>query len=315
MKKLISVIICLAMIITATVSVVANDVLRDEEETTVVGDMNGDKEADNKDVVTLFRYVSSGERLEDESMYDFNGDGAVDNKDVVALFRYLSGGAVETSEVTDEPETDPEESETEPDETETEPDETETEPDETETEPDETETEPEESETEPEETEELPEGFEMFVYEDPMLGELVYFGIMEGYTYYDSYLGSGIPSVVKEGVPDGTCFFNMATQGSYEPFTDESAISFLNATQKNFNNAFGNYTFDGLTTEEIEDGVIFSRLDWTWDNGIQQSLVRIHFDYCTVIIQFATWSTVPDGMEEFDAMMATLGICAEALEY
>ena len=92
MKKLISVIICLAMIITATVSVVANDVLRDEEETTVVGDMNGDKEADNKDVVTLFRYVSSGERLEDESMYDFNGDTAVDNKDVVALFRYASSG-------------------------------------------------------------------------------------------------------------------------------------------------------------------------------------------------------------------------------
>ncbi len=116
MKKIISVIICLIMIITAAVSVLANDVLLTEEEV-VVGDMNGDKTAYNKDVVTLFRYVSSGERAEDESVYDFNGDTAVDNKDVVALFRYLSRSADDTAEET---ETEPEGSETEPDETETE---------------------------------------------------------------------------------------------------------------------------------------------------------------------------------------------------
>ena len=55
-------------------------------------DVNGDGEKDNKDVVFLFRYVSSGEKAEDETVYDVNGDGEVDNKDVVVLFRALSKG-------------------------------------------------------------------------------------------------------------------------------------------------------------------------------------------------------------------------------
>ena len=45
---------------------------------------------DNKDVVALFRYVSSGVTAEDESVYDFDEDETVNNKDVVALFRYIS---------------------------------------------------------------------------------------------------------------------------------------------------------------------------------------------------------------------------------
>ena len=55
-----------------------------------VGDVNEDGSIDNKDVVTLFRYVSSENREEDETVYDFNGDNEVDNKDVVTLFRYIS---------------------------------------------------------------------------------------------------------------------------------------------------------------------------------------------------------------------------------
>lgn len=58
------------------------------------GDVNGDGELDNKDVVTLFRYVSGGTKADDESAYDYNGDGTVDNKDVVSLFRYVSGGEI-----------------------------------------------------------------------------------------------------------------------------------------------------------------------------------------------------------------------------
>ena len=53
------------------------------------GDLNGDGSVDNKDVVTLFRYVSTN--TEDADLkYDFNGDGEVDNKDVVSLFRAVS---------------------------------------------------------------------------------------------------------------------------------------------------------------------------------------------------------------------------------
>ncbi|MBQ7699065.1 MAG: phosphodiester glycosidase family protein, partial [Clostridia bacterium] len=49
-------------------------------EDTVKGDCNGDGEADNKDVVALFRYVSTG-TSEYDPKYDFNGDKEVNNKD------------------------------------------------------------------------------------------------------------------------------------------------------------------------------------------------------------------------------------------
>ena len=51
-------------------------------------DVNGDGEANNKDVVYLFRLVS-GAKEYDEAC-DIDGDGENNNKDVVALFRALS---------------------------------------------------------------------------------------------------------------------------------------------------------------------------------------------------------------------------------
>ena len=60
--------------------------------TVIKGDVNGDNEVNNKDVVIMFRYVSDLEEPGDETMYDFNDDGAVDNKDVVSLFRFVSSG-------------------------------------------------------------------------------------------------------------------------------------------------------------------------------------------------------------------------------
>ena len=70
------------------------------------GDVNGDNEVNNKDVVTMFRYVSGSEKLEDESAYDFNDDGNVDNKDVVSLFRFVSSGEA-PEEIPDETEPTP----------------------------------------------------------------------------------------------------------------------------------------------------------------------------------------------------------------
>ena len=54
-----------------------------------LGDVNGDGSVDNKDVVSLFRYVSSAEAAYD-AVYDFNGDNEVNNKDVVSLFKAVS---------------------------------------------------------------------------------------------------------------------------------------------------------------------------------------------------------------------------------
>lgn len=54
------------------------------------GDINGDGKLNNKDVASLFRYLSSGKDDGDISVYDYNEDGKINNKDVVALFRYVS---------------------------------------------------------------------------------------------------------------------------------------------------------------------------------------------------------------------------------
>ncbi len=55
------------------------------------GDVNGDGEINNKDVVVLFRFVSSNKSEGvDKEVADINGDGEINNKDVVSLFRKVS---------------------------------------------------------------------------------------------------------------------------------------------------------------------------------------------------------------------------------
>ena len=58
------------------------------------GDADGDREINNRDIVTLFRYVSGIETDAVSDNCDFNGDGKVNNKDVTTLFRAVSDGSV-----------------------------------------------------------------------------------------------------------------------------------------------------------------------------------------------------------------------------
>ena len=61
----------------------------------VPGDINGDSEVDNKDLIRLFQYLSNWEVEVNEDALDVNGDGSVDNKDLTRLFQYLSNWDVE----------------------------------------------------------------------------------------------------------------------------------------------------------------------------------------------------------------------------
>ncbi len=56
----------------------------------IFGDVNRDSSLNNKDVVSLFRIVSSNVSVDSE-LCDINSDGKVNNKDVVSLFRRVSG--------------------------------------------------------------------------------------------------------------------------------------------------------------------------------------------------------------------------------
>lgn len=68
----------------------------------ISGDVNGDGSLDNKDVVTLFRFLSADNAGAADETFDFNKDGETDNKDVVALFRYLSSAEAGKTEETEE---------------------------------------------------------------------------------------------------------------------------------------------------------------------------------------------------------------------
>ncbi|MBQ7698873.1 MAG: dockerin type I repeat-containing protein [Clostridia bacterium] len=90
MKKLTS--LLLVIIMTAAVFTGAASAGR-------AGDADGDKEINNKDVVTLFRYLSGDENNAVKENCDFNNDGKVNNKDVTLLFRAISSGTIsETGE-------------------------------------------------------------------------------------------------------------------------------------------------------------------------------------------------------------------------
>ena len=99
MKKIISFVL-LAAFICATVLGAGSYVF-----SALLGDVNGDTEIDNKDVVTLFRFVSGTTDNVNEENCDVNRDGSIDNKDVVALFRAVSAGLTptDTEEESSEP--------------------------------------------------------------------------------------------------------------------------------------------------------------------------------------------------------------------
>lgn len=61
----------------------------------VLGDVNSDGKVNNKDVVSLFRYVNGNkDAIKDETACDINADGKLNNKDVVYLFRSVNGIAL-----------------------------------------------------------------------------------------------------------------------------------------------------------------------------------------------------------------------------
>ena len=89
-------IILLAAIVSSAVPVSLNAAytpISDKAEKSLfrAGDINGDGEVDNKDVTSLFKYISGGVVSVSKTALDVNGDGAVNNKDVTILFRYVSG--------------------------------------------------------------------------------------------------------------------------------------------------------------------------------------------------------------------------------
>lgn len=124
--------------------------------------------------------------------------------------------------------------------------------------------------------------------------------VPENYTLKDF---AGLPSGLRNGTPDGTCFFNFSTQSHVSTMTEASCKAQLDSTY-----GAGKYVFQGYESYEI-DGIPVTKYDYSWQDGlIIQSVVRVYFADNDDVIQFATLSTIPEGKTEFDAMIKTLKI-------
>ena len=124
-----------------------------------------------------------------------------------------------------------------------------------------------------------------------------------GYTFKDF---SGLPSGLKNGTPDGTCFFNFGTTDPVIPMTEEDVTPFLDSVALSL--PIGAYTVDGFKSYEV-NGHTVTKLDYSWENrAIIQSVVRVHFDDYTIVINFATLPTIPEGVTEFNTMIDSMTI-------
>ncbi|MBO4392265.1 MAG: dockerin type I repeat-containing protein [Clostridia bacterium] len=87
MKKVLSIVLS-AILCAIMVSSMITGVFANPDE--IAGDINKDRIVDNKDVVTLFRYLNGNISADvNKAACDTNGDGLLNNKDVVVLFRYV----------------------------------------------------------------------------------------------------------------------------------------------------------------------------------------------------------------------------------
>lgn len=125
----------------------------------------------------------------------------------------------------------------------------------------------------------------------------------EGYTFKDF---SGAPSGLKDGVAEGTCFFNFSLIEPTGVMTEEVARNTLEGQKATIGD---DYTLDSFKTFEV-DGVTVTKLDYTWGNGgaIAQSMVLVNLEDKTVFIAYATLTSIEGAFDEFNAMIDTLRI-------
>lgn len=125
----------------------------------------------------------------------------------------------------------------------------------------------------------------------------------EGYTFKDF---AGSPSGLKDGVAEGTCFFNFSLIEPTGVMTEDVARNTLEGQKATIGD---DYTLDSFKSYEV-DGVPVTKLDYTWGNGglISQSMVLVNFEDKTVFIAYATLTSIEGAFDEFNAMIDTLRI-------
>ncbi len=119
--------------------------------------------------------------------------------------------------------------------------------------------------------------------------------------YYTMQEFAGLPSGLRNDYEPGLCFFNFSTSASTPLQGEDASRAFVESAQPGA-------TILGYRSFKV-DGVDVEQIDYEWaTQPIVQSMVTVHLDGINVIVLFAALTTIDNALEEYTAIIDTLGI-------
>ncbi len=119
--------------------------------------------------------------------------------------------------------------------------------------------------------------------------------------FYTMQEFAGLPSGLRNDYDPGLCFFNFSTAAA-TPLQGEEAMVALAQTAQPGCSILGYRSFK-------VDGVDVEQIDYVWaSQPILQSMVTVHLEDKNVIILFAALTSIENALEEYTAIIDTLGI-------
>ena len=119
--------------------------------------------------------------------------------------------------------------------------------------------------------------------------------------YYTMQEFAGLPSGLRLGYDPGLCFFNFSTNAATPLQGEDAMVAFVQSAQPGCSVlGYRSFKVDGVDVEQI---------DYVWaSQPIVQSMVTVHLEEKNVIILFAALTTIDNALEEYTAIIDTLGI-------
>ena len=119
--------------------------------------------------------------------------------------------------------------------------------------------------------------------------------------YYTMQEFAGLPSGLREGYDPGLCFFNFSISAAAPLQGEAASVAFVQSGQPGA-------TILGYRSFKV-DGYDVEQIDYEWaTQPIVQSMVTVHLEDYNVIVLFAALTTIDNALEEYTAIIDTLGI-------
>ena len=119
--------------------------------------------------------------------------------------------------------------------------------------------------------------------------------------YYTMQEFAGLPSGLREEYDPGLCFFNFSISAATPLQGEAASVAFVQSGQPGA-------TILGYRSFKV-DGYDVEQIDYEWaTQPIVQSMVTVHLEDYNVIVLFAALTTIDNALEEYTAIIDTLGI-------